>query len=176
VHLVYKTSADTFRVAIARVIAAQLAEVGIEVEVRPFEFATFYADVKKGAYQLASMQTTDITDPDFYFMYFHSSWIPTAKSPDGFNRWRYRNARVDELTDQGRHETDRAKRKALYDEVQRIIADDVPIIPLWHEANVVLTNVDVQGYEMTPNARFTGLRKVTKLPESSATASDRAGG
>ena len=46
-HLL-KTSADAFRVAIARVIAAQLAEVGIAVEVRSFEFATFFADVKKG--------------------------------------------------------------------------------------------------------------------------------
>ena len=90
-HLVYKTSADAFRVAVARVIAAQLAEVGIAVEVRSFEFATFFADVKRGAYQLASMQTTDITDPDFYFMYFHSSWIPSPAQPDGFNRWRYRS-------------------------------------------------------------------------------------
>ncbi|HEX2686623.1 MAG TPA: ABC transporter substrate-binding protein, partial [Kofleriaceae bacterium] len=82
-HLVYKTSADAFRVAIARVIAAQLAEVGIEVEVRSFEFATFYADIKKGAYQIASMQTAEITEPDYYYMYFHSSWIPTPANPDG---------------------------------------------------------------------------------------------
>ncbi|HEU4734273.1 MAG TPA: ABC transporter substrate-binding protein, partial [Kofleriaceae bacterium] len=97
-RLVYKTSADAFRVAIARVIAAQLAEVGIAVEIRSFEFATFFADIKRGAYQLASMQTTDITEPDFYFMYFHSSWIPTPDNPDGFNRWRYRSAEVDRLT------------------------------------------------------------------------------
>ena len=163
-RLVYKTSADQFRVAIARVIVAQLAEVGIEVELRSFEFATFFADVKKGAYQLASMQTTDITDPDFYFMYFHSSWIPSPATPDGFNRWRYRNARVDELTTLGRQETDRAKRKQIYDEVQRIVAEDVPIVPLWHEDNVVLSNVDVQGYTMSPNARLGGLVHTSKLP------------
>jgi peptide/nickel transport system substrate-binding protein len=161
-RLVYKTSADTFRIAIARVIAAQLAEVGIDVEVRPFEFATFFADIKKGAYQLASMQTTDITDPDFYFMYFNSSWIPSAAAPDGFNRWRYHNDRVDELTRRGRQETDRDQRKQIYDEVQRIVAHDVPIVPLWHENNVVLTNVDVSGYTVAPNTRLLGLKNVVK--------------
>lgn len=163
-HLVYKTSSDTFRIAIARVIAAQLAEVGIDVEVRSFEFATFFADVKKGAYQLASMQTTDITEPDFYFMYFHSSWIPTPANPDGFNRWRYRNAEVDRLTTAGREELDRDKRKQIYAEVQRLVAEDVPVVPLWHEDNVILSNVDVQGYTTSPNARLVGLRDVTKQP------------
>jgi peptide/nickel transport system substrate-binding protein len=163
-HLVYKTSADAFRVSIARAIAAQLAEVGIDVEVRSFEFATFFADVKKGAYQLASLQTAEITEPDFYFMYFHSSWIPTPQTPDGFNRWRYRNAEVDRLTTRGREETSRDKRKQIYAEVQRLVAEDAPIVPLWHERNVVLSNIDVQGYTMTPNGRLTGLRDVTKRP------------
>lgn len=163
-RLVYKTSADAFRVAIARVIAAQLAEVGIAVEIRSFEFATFFADIKKGAYQIASMQTAEITEPDFYFMYFHSSWIPTPETPDGFNRWRYRSPEVDRLTLAGREELERDKRKQIYAEVQRRVAEDVPIIPLWHEDNVVLSNIDVQGYTITPNARLIGLRDVTKRP------------
>ena len=161
-RLVYKTSADAFRVAVARVIAAQLAEVGIAVEIRSFEFATFFADVKRGAYQLASMQTTDITEPDFYFMYFHSSWIPAPSLPDGFNRWRYRSAAVDRLTLAGRQELDRDRRRQIYAEVQRQVAEDVPIIPLWHEDNVVLSNACVRGYTLTPNARLAGLRNVTK--------------
>jgi peptide/nickel transport system substrate-binding protein len=163
-RLVFKTSADAFRVAIARVIAAQLAEVGIAVEVRSFEFATFFADIKKGAYQIASMQTAEITEPDFYFMYFHSSWIPTPANPDGFNRWRYRNPEVDRLTLAGREELDREKRRQIYTEVQRLVADDVPVVPLWHEDNVVMTNVEVQGYAITPNARLIGLRDVSKQP------------
>jgi len=146
------------------VIAAQLAEVGIDVEVRSFEFATFFADVKKGAFQLASMQTAEVTEPDFYFMYFHSSWIPTPANPDGFNRWRYRSDEVDRLTDQGRRVLDEDRRKQIYAEVQRQVADDVPIVPLWHEDNVVLSNIDLHGYTITPNARLIGLREVTKGP------------
>ena len=163
-HLVYKTSSDAFRVAIARVIASQLAAVGIDVEVRSFERLTFFADLKKGLYQLASAQTSDISDPDFYFTYFHSSRIPDAKNPDGLNRWYYRNARVDELTRRGRSELDRDVRKQLYSEVQKILADEVPVVPLWHEDNVTFTNRSVEGYVMTPNARLNGLVSVRKRP------------
>jgi peptide/nickel transport system substrate-binding protein len=162
--LIYKTSSDQFRVSVARVIAAQLAAVGIDVDVRSFEFATFFADVKKGTYQLASMQTAEITEPDFYFTYFHSSWIPSKDNPDGYNRWRYVNADVDRLTAAGRRELDIGKRKQIYAEVQRIVAADVPIVPLFHEDNVVLANVDVSGYTITPNARLIGLRDASKRP------------
>jgi peptide/nickel transport system substrate-binding protein len=161
-HLVYKTSADAFRVTIARIIAAQLARVGIDVEVRSFEFATVFADIKKGNYQIATMTSPEITEPDFYFWFFHSSRWPSAKDPDGSNRWRYANPRMDHLVEAGRSELDLGRRKALYAEAQRIAAEDLPIIPLWHEDNVVLHNVDVTGYQIVPNARFVGLISTSK--------------
>ena len=160
--LTYKTSSDAYRIAIAQVIAAQLREVGIEVDVEPFEFATFFSQVKKGAYQLASMQTSDITEPDYYFTYFHSSRIPTTANPDDGNRWRYRNTRIDALTEAGRRVLDRDSRKAIYGEVQRILADEVPIIPLWHEDNIVVANRTVNGFTIYPDARFAGLVTTTK--------------
>ena len=163
-HLVYKTSADAFRVTIARVIAGQLAAVGIDVEVRSFEFGTFFADIKRGNYQIATMQSPEIVEPDFHYWFFHSSRFPTTKDPDGSNRWRYKNPAIDMLVEAGRAELDLAKRKQIYGEVQRIIAEDLPIVPLWHEDNVVLSNVDVKGYTIVPNARFIGLVGAAKSP------------
>ena len=161
-RLVYKTSADAFRVSIARVLAGQLAKVGIAVEVRSFEFATFFADIKKGNYQIATMQSPEITETDFYFWFFHSSRFPSPTDPDGSNRWRYANPDMDRLVEAGRAELDVPKRKALYAAAQHIAAFDLPIIPLWHEDNVVLSNVDVKGYQIVPNARFVGLIGVSK--------------
>jgi peptide/nickel transport system substrate-binding protein len=161
-RLVYKTSSDTFRVAIARLLAAQLAEAGIAVEVRAFEFATFFADVKKGDYQLATMQTAPITEPDFYFAYFHSSRIPTPDDPDAQNRWHYRNAELDRVTELGRHTLDPAARKPLYAVAQRLVARDLPIIPLWHEDNVALFNVGVTGYQLVADGRLAGLVTAAK--------------
>ncbi len=156
-RLVYKTSSDQFRRALARVWASQLGEVGIEVEVQSFEQQTFFTDIKKGRYQLASMQTSPITEPDFLFTFFHSSRIPSDKDPNTHNRWRYVNRRVDELTELGRRTLDKAERKKTYAEVQAILASEVPVIPLWHEDNLTLMNVDVSGYQLFPSASFWGL-------------------
>lgn len=161
-RLSYKTSADQFRVAIARVLAAQLGRLGVDVEVQSFEFNTFFADVKKGNYQLATMQTSDVVEPDSYYSYFHSSRIPDKANPDVGNRWRFRSPEVDRLLDDGRHELDRGKRIAIYAEVQRRLAADLPIIPLWHEDNVALVNRDVVDYVVLPNARLSGLARVHK--------------
>ncbi len=161
-RLTYKTSANQFRVALARIIAAQLGEVGIDVEVRAFEFGTFFMDVKKGNYQLGSMQTSPITDPDWTYTYYNSSRIPTPENLHEHNRWRYRNARVDELTEAGRRESNRDKRLRIYAEVQEILASELPVVPLWHEDNIAVMNVDLEGYEILPNARFRGLTRVFK--------------
>lgn len=161
--LVYKTSSDAFRMSIARIIAAQLGDVGIAVEVRSFEFATFFADVKNGTYQLASMQSAELNEPDYYYFYFHSSRVPVkGVNPDGGNRWRYRNKELDALVERGRREVDREKRLALYHDAQHIVWRDLPIIPLWHEDNVVLTNKELVGYTLTANARYIGLVNASK--------------
>jgi peptide/nickel transport system substrate-binding protein len=130
--------------------------------VRSFEFATFFADIKKGIYQLATMQTSELGEPDYYHTYFHSSRIPDERNLDLHNRWRYRNADVDRWTEAGRRELDPVKRKAIYADVQRQVAADVPVIALWHENNIALSNVDVQDYHLTPNARLVGLTNVWK--------------
>jgi peptide/nickel transport system substrate-binding protein len=161
-RLTYKTSADQFRLAMARIIASQLGEIGIEVDVRSFEFGTFFEDIKRGNYQIASMQSAEITEPDWYFTYFHSSRIPTSEDPHTHNRWRYRNARVDDLTARGREEMNREERRVLYAEVQEILAREVPVVPLWHEDNVAVMNTDVSGYVLLPNARYFGLALVEK--------------
>ena len=69
---------------------------------------------------------------------------------------------MDRLVEAGRSELDVARRKQLYGEAQRIAAEDLPIIPLWHEDNTVLTNIDVTGYQIVPNARFIGLIGTSK--------------
>jgi len=168
--LSYKTSADQFRLALARLIAEQLGDVGILVEVRSFEFGTFFADIKKGNYQLGSMQTAPIGEPDWTYNYFHSARIPSEEQPHGGNRWRYRNPQVDELTELGRLQMDRAERVQTYAEVQRLLAEDVPIIPLWHEDNLAVANVDVGGYPVFPNARLSGVVSVTKTSKSGGEA------
>jgi peptide/nickel transport system substrate-binding protein len=161
-RLTYKTSADQFRVAVARILAEHLRQVGIEVEVRAFEFGTFFMDIKKGNFELSSMQTSPVAEPDMAYTYYHSSRVPTAEDINVHNRWRYRNATLDALLEAGRRELDREKRRRIYAEVQRILATDLPVVPLWHEDNVAIMNVDLHDFHVLPNARFRGLVGASK--------------
>jgi peptide/nickel transport system substrate-binding protein len=117
----------------ARTLGAALQEqwrkVGVKLEVHPEELATLFSDLGKGQFQISYLRWVGANnDPDVFELVFSSKRIP----PDGPNRGRYRNAQVDALTDGIRTEMNREKRKELCSEVQKIVAEDLPYIPLWH--------------------------------------------
>jgi peptide/nickel transport system substrate-binding protein len=161
-RLSFKVENDSFRLAIARSIAQDLRAVGIEVDIRSFEFATLFTDLKSGLYELAMMQTSMIVEPDMYYHHFHSARIPTKEFPNLANRWRYRSAEADELIERGRRTAGREARREIYARLQKLLSHDMPIVPLWHEDNVAVMNVDVDGYEVLPNARLAALSRAAK--------------
>jgi peptide/nickel transport system substrate-binding protein len=145
-HLTMKTSTDEAPRLVAAVLQQQLREVGIVLEIRTYEFATFYADVQKGVFQMYSLRWIGAEDPDIFENVFYSTNVPPKRA----NRGHYSNPRVDALIDTGRQEIDPEKRKQIYAELQRILADDLPYIDLWYLDNVVVhtprvTNIHVSG-------------------------------
>ena len=80
--------------------------------------------------------------------------------PDGRNRGRYKNPRIDELTDQGRLVIDIDERKKIYSEIQKILAEELPYIFLWYPHNIVVMNERVQGFTMYPDGNFAPLKDV----------------
>jgi peptide/nickel transport system substrate-binding protein len=114
--LSYKTSTNRERIAIAESIAQSLRELGIDARLRSLEFGTFFSDVRQGNFQLYSLIWTGVTDPDILYTAFHSASAP----PEGANRGRYRNPRLDALLDRARTITGEADRRKLYAEAQRI--------------------------------------------------------
>jgi peptide/nickel transport system substrate-binding protein len=161
--LVLKVSAASkFRLAIARVLAAELSAVGFAAEVHAYEFGTFLGDVKRGNYQLFLLQLSDVTEPDYLFAFFHSSRIPTHDNLEGTNRWRYRDAELDGWLERARASEDREERRRLYALAQVRLAEQLPALPLWHEDNVAIVRDPVEGYQLLPNARFSSLAKVWK--------------
>lgn len=161
--LTYKTSTNRFRRAVALVIAHYLQQVGIEVEVKAYEWGTFFHDIRSGNFQLYSLQWPVVVEPDLYHWIFHSSMIPTEENRGrGANRGRYRSARADALIEQGRIETDKSKRRALYGRLQAVMAEDLPYVPLWHDDNIAVMQRAVQGWRILPNARFAALTEVSR--------------
>ena len=111
----------------------QWRRVGIDLEILPLEFATLFADITRGSFQIYTLRWVGANnDPDIFEYVFSSKKIP----PAGANRGRYRNAQLDALVDQGRVESDIAKRKAIFSQVQRMIAEDEPYLPLWFLDNI----------------------------------------
>lgn len=162
-RLSYKTSTDALPVSIARVVAAQLAEVGIEVEVRPYEFNLFISDVKKGNFQLFTLSTGEVAEPNLLMRYFHTKYMPTRENPDaGHNRVRYKNPEIDALLEAGQREMDRPRRRAIYSQVQKLLARDLPMLPMWHIDNVVVRREPVQGYQLLPSAQLGALAQTWK--------------
>lgn len=149
--IVYKTSTDPLRIRIGEVLQDQLKQVGIEVsEIQTFEWAKFYQDIIDGNFQIFTLRWVGITEPDIFHSIFHSSMMP----PDGRNRGRYVNARIDELTEQGRLEISVDGRKRIYSEVQKILAEDLPYVFLWYPHNIVVMNEKLQGFTLYPDGDF----------------------
>lgn len=152
-HLSYKTSTDKTANEAARVIADQLSRVGIGVEVRSFEWGTFFGDVKKGNFQMMSLRWVGLSDPDVFNYIFHTESIP----PNGANRGRYRNAELDGWLDASRVEPDDEKRAALYRRVQEQVADDCVYASLWWPDNVLVLREGFEGYTPLPGGEYTSL-------------------
>ena len=92
---------------------------------------------------------------------FHQKRIP-EDGQSGANRGAYRSPRVDALLDRGQGEVDVEARKKTYAEVQRILAEDLPYVFLWHEDNIAVVRKELTGVELMPNAKFDLLRLIGK--------------
>ena len=156
-HLTMKTSTEESTRLLAAVLQQQLREVGIALDIRTYEFATFLADVTSGAFQLYSLRWIGGNeDPDIFDTAFHSRNFP----PAGRNRSFYSNPRVDSLIDQARRETDQDVRKRLYAEIQEILATDVPYINLWYFDNVLVHTRRVRDVTLNPSGNYDFLKTV----------------
>ena len=142
------------------VIQQNFRDVGIGLDVRMYEFATLYADVLKGAFQLYTLQWTGgyAADPDILRRVFHSQQTP----PSGFNRGYFSDPRVDRLIEQATASTDPAERLRLFGEVQKILAKEVPYISLWDKTNYAIAQRTLTGIHLRPAADLLFLKDVSR--------------
>jgi peptide/nickel transport system substrate-binding protein len=163
-HITLKTSTDEqFRV-LGAALQEQWRRVGIDLELRPLEFATVLSDATKGNFQLNLLRWVGANnDPDIFEFVFSSKRFP----PDGANRGHYRNPRIDALTDQIRAEMDQEQRKAFCSEAQKILADDLPYLPLWFTDTISVHRRSLGDIPLSPTGDFDFL---TILPVVTATS------
>lgn len=163
--LSFKTTNLDLRRRIAEALKEQLRKVGIELEIRTYEWGTFYGDIKRGNFHLYSLAWVGILDPDIYYQIFHTASAP----PDGDNRGRYSNREVDHLLEQGRRTLDARQRRVIYHRVQELLAEDLPYIPLWWTKNVVVKRPSLRGFVPYPDGNLISLKQVSVVAENPST-------
>lgn len=152
-RLVYKTSNDPFRVRLATIIQDQLARVGIEVELRTYDWGTFYGDVKAGNFQMYSLAWVGIKMPDIFRYVFHSESIP----PAGANRGRFVSAAADELIEKAERSESLDDQAYYYRQLQALVLRELPYVPLWYEDQVFAARRGIRGYTVAGDGNYDGL-------------------
>lgn len=136
------------RVQVATIIQDQLKKIGIDLEIELLEWGAFLSQTGSGNTDMFIMGWGPSTYDGDYGYYPN---IHTSQMGSNGNRAFYSNPKIDSLLELARKANDIEKRKEYYKEIQEVLNEDVPLIPLYH-GNVVygvntnLKNVEATGY------------------------------
>ncbi len=154
--LSYKTSSDPFRIRLATIIQSQLQAVGIDLDLRSYDWGTFFGDIKAGSFQLYSLTWVGLRTPDSFRYIFATDSLP----PVGANRGRYSNPLVDRLLEQADQQQSLPELAATYRQIQQQLHRDLPYIPLWYEDQLAVSRREISGYQLMPDGNYDGLNQV----------------
>jgi peptide/nickel transport system substrate-binding protein len=132
-------------------IQADLAQVGLDVTIRTYEWNTYLRRVNGGLSGTADMAEMAwmTNDPDTLpYLALRSDAKPEK---GGFNSGDYANPEVDRLLEKARRATDRAERGRLYREVERIVHDDAPWVVVASGRQTAVTTDRVTGFRLEPS-------------------------
>jgi peptide/nickel transport system substrate-binding protein len=157
----FKLTLKTSTLSIARktgeAIQEQLRRIGVDLELQPLERQKLTQDMVEGNFQLyLNTLVGGNQSPDIFKFVYSSRSIP----PNGQNRSRYANPALDKLFDELPTTTpDRAK--AIYSQMQKTLADEVPQIYLWHPSAIVVRRERVGAVKLEPSGDWRVIRQIT---------------
>jgi len=136
----------------APVIAANLKDVGINVEVETVDLGVWIEDWRNRREPITRNAWGGFMDPDLlYYRHFHTP-------PAGMDFRRWNNAEADEILDQARSTVDPAQRKEYYNEIQRMLAEDPVMIPLYSPDLLNAMQPYVKDYVQHPSGWYYGFK------------------
>jgi peptide/nickel transport system substrate-binding protein len=114
------------------------------------------ARLDAGDFDLASLQMPELTEPNLLKWFFHPNAVPD-EGHEGKNRARYRNPMAAILLDRAARSNDLAERSELYAQLNELMAEDMPIVPLWHEAQVAVVSKRARNFRLSAEGRWLSL-------------------
>jgi peptide/nickel transport system substrate-binding protein len=145
-RLTVLTSTERLRGDVARFVAQELHDLGVEAEVIPLELGTMIARLNAGDFDLAFLQLPEMSEPNVLRYFLQSSFVP----PAGGNRGRVRDAELDALLDSGDSTMDTTARREIYARVETLDRLRMHWIPLWYEDQVAV--VSARAHAFLPSA------------------------
>ena len=133
---------------IAQIVQEQLGEIGITVKIESLDYAVFKERVYGNLdydFMINNGQA-DAPDPN--------GMISFQTDVTGFSKsyWTsFSDAEVNTLVQRGRVTPDGPEREKIYFDIQRLLAEKAPFIPLQFPSNLQGTTATVQGYTLLPN-------------------------
>ena len=135
------------RKKVAEIVQASLKELGVQVDIRVIEWASFLKEyIKKRRFEAIILGWGIGLDPDQYEI-----WHSSKTGPDELNHVSYANPEVDALLEQGRQSCREEERKKSYARLQEILAEDQPIIFLYFRDALPVVSSRVRGIVPSPN-------------------------
>ncbi len=156
-EIVLTTTADY--VDICEYIQHELSEINIPVQIEVSNGATFREMIAHSKVPFfRGSWIADYPDAENYLSLFYSNNF----SPSGPNTTHFSNKKYDELYESALRESDESRRNELYKQMNRIISDESPVIPLFYDMVVRICPTNISGF--TGNAMNTlKLKFVKKL-------------
>ena len=141
-------------VNIALVIQDQLKEIGVTVELDQVEWGTFIDKWIARDFQSFVSYNGSGNDPD-------RALYPALHTGGSVNAFQFSDEQVDQLLEQGRSQTDHEERKATYQEVEKLIAEQAPLIFICTRVGHFATATGVEGFAPTASQTWMTLPEVT---------------
>ena len=150
------TSTDRSRILQARAIAQMLGDAGLATQVVPLELGLLLSRLDAGQFTLAILQIPELTEPNILNWFFHPRGIG-AKNAQGKNRTHYDNPEVGRLLDLAAATFDADERRQQYADLARLMLSDLPVVPLWHEDQIVVARSRGRKFSLSAEGRWQAL-------------------
>ncbi|MFL6374129.1 MAG: ABC transporter substrate-binding protein, partial [Pyrinomonadaceae bacterium] len=145
----------------AQVVQSSLADVGLNVQIETLEVNVIRQQLAHGEFQMyTGAWIGGNSDPIFMNNLFATSMIPSATVPC-CNRGRYSNPEFDKTINDAMNATDKAQAKQLYAKAWDIVSNDLPLMPLWYPANIVVSNKRIGNVKMSGSGDWGFLKDIT---------------
>ncbi len=145
----------------SQVIQSALTDIGLNVQIETLEVNVIRQQLAQGQFQMyTGVFVGGNQDPIFLRDLFSSTKIPTPTLV-GFNRSRYQNQEVDKLVADAVDATDKNIAKQLYGKTWDLVSSELPLLPLWYPANIVVSNKRIGNVKMSGSGDWSFLKDIT---------------